>query len=177
MSQRRRRVFQNSGRAIDSNGANLLTPVGTSRICFLVNRRLRPVARLDSGARHILTPVVCLTSVRQLRTEGIMNTVKGLSFGIADLMLVQAWSEAQRMRMVVRLDHGTMTEDYEEVLALHSDRSAPCRWFMWRESDSVVVQPLIGRSRRYGSVVEALEAMEPRRRGAPPVKPGAPRAR
>jgi hypothetical protein len=93
-----------------------------------------------------------------------MNAVKGLSFCIADLILVHAWAEAQRMRMVVRLDHGTASEDYEEVLALHPDRSAPCRWFMWREADAVVVQPLIGRSRRYGSVVEALEAMEPRRR-------------
>ncbi len=93
-----------------------------------------------------------------------MNAVKGLSFCIADLILVQAWSEAQRMRMVIRLDHGTATEDYEEVLALHPDRGSPCRWFIWREADAVVVQPLLGRSRRYGSVVEALEAMEPRRR-------------
>jgi hypothetical protein len=89
-----------------------------------------------------------------------MRSVKGLSFRIADLMLVMAWSEAQAMRMVVRLDHGTDTEDYEEVLALQCVETGSCRWIIWREAGCVVVQPLTGRNRRYGSVVEALEALE-----------------
>ncbi len=96
-----------------------------------------------------------------------MNAIKGYSFRIADLMLVMAWSEAQSMRMVVRLDHGAGTEDYEEVLALHSAETDACHWVIWNEIESVVVQPLIGRSRRYPSVfdaLEALEALEPCRR-------------
>jgi hypothetical protein len=89
-----------------------------------------------------------------------MTAVKGLSFRIADLILVMAWAEAQAMRMIVRLDGGTSTEDYEEVLALHSVETGSCRWLIWREAESVVVRPLTGRSRRHGSVVDALEALE-----------------
>ncbi len=89
-----------------------------------------------------------------------MSAIKGFSFRIADLMLIMAWSEALGMRMVVRLDHGTGTEDYEEVLALHSAETDACHCVIWNEIDSVVVQPLIGRSRRYASVVDALEALE-----------------
>ncbi len=98
-----------------------------------------------------------------------MNAVKGLSFRIADLLLVGAWAEAQSMRMAVRLDHGTETEDYEEVLALHAMDTGFCRWVMWRETDGIVVQPLIGRSLRFATVIDALEtleAMEPCRRVA-----------
>ena len=98
-----------------------------------------------------------------------MNTVKGLSFRIADLLLVGGWSEAQSMRMAVHLDYGTETEDYEEVLAILAADTGFCRWVMWREADCVVVQPLIGRSLRFPSVIdalEALEALEPSRRVA-----------
>nr|WP_294551116.1 hypothetical protein [uncultured Rhodopila sp.] len=98
-----------------------------------------------------------------------MNTVKGLSFRIADLLLVGGWSEAQSMRMAVHLDYGTDTEDYEEVLAILAADTGFCRWVMWREADCVVIQPLIGRSLRFSSVVdalEALEALEPSRRVA-----------
>jgi hypothetical protein len=108
-------------------------------------------------------------SVRHQRTEGIMRAVKGLSFRIADLLLVGAWSDAQSMRMAVRLDYGTETEDYEEILALYAVDTGFCRLVMWREADGVVVQPLTGRSLRFTSVIDALEtleALEPCRRVA-----------
>jgi hypothetical protein len=95
-----------------------------------------------------------------------MKILKGLSFDIADLLLVAAWSEAQSMRMAIWLDHGTDSEMYEEVLALHAAGGAPCRWLIWHERAAVCVQPLPGRSRCYGSVVDALEAMQPDRDGA-----------
>jgi hypothetical protein len=91
----------------------------------------------------------------------MMTTLKGLSFPIADLILVRAWSEAHSMRMVVRLDHGSETELYEEVLALHPVGSTLCRWFIWREGDAVFVQPPLGCSRRYDSVIDVLEALTP----------------
>jgi hypothetical protein len=90
----------------------------------------------------------------------IMNKVRGLSFRIADLLLVGAWSEAQSLEMAVHLDYGTEKEDYEEVLALLASDTGFCRWIMWRELDCVVVQPLIGRSLRFPSVTDALEALE-----------------
>jgi hypothetical protein len=66
--------------------------------------------------------------------------------------------------MAVRLDHGSDTEEYEEVLAFHRGDSQPCRWIMWRSARMVFVQPLIGRTQRYRSVAAAFEAMVARPR-------------
>ena len=85
--------------------------------------------------------------------------LKGLSFSVAELVLIRSWSEASRLRMVVRLDHGSDAEDYEEVLAFHPGNSPLCRWIMWRDEKNVFIQPLIGRTQRYRSVAEAFEAL------------------
>jgi len=86
---------------------------------------------------------------------------RGLSFSIADLLLIGAWSAARGLEMVVRLDHGSDTEEYEEVVAFHTASGRPCRYIMWRDTGSVFVQPLIGRTRRYHSVVDAILALTP----------------
>jgi hypothetical protein len=90
------------------------------------------------------------------------KTLKGLSFSIAELTLIGSWSEANGLRMVVRLDHGSDAEDYEEVLAFHLGISPLCQWIMWRDAKGVFVQPLIGRRQRYRSVAEAFEALAAR---------------
>ena len=90
------------------------------------------------------------------------RALKGVSFSVPELILIASWSEANGLRMVVRLDHGSETEDYEEVLALHLGDSPLCRWIMWRGAQMVFVQPLIGRRQRYGSVAEAFEALTAR---------------
>jgi hypothetical protein len=87
------------------------------------------------------------------------KALKGLSFSVAELILIGSWSEANRLRMVVRLDHGSDAEEYEEVLALHLGDSPLCHWIMWRDAAAVYIQPLIGRVQRYGSVAEAFEAL------------------
>ena len=84
---------------------------------------------------------------------------KGLSFKVSELILVRNWSAENNLRMVVRLDHGSEAESYEEVLAFHVGNSRLCRWIMWRDADAIFVQPLIGRIQRYGSVAEAFEAL------------------
>ena len=81
---------------------------------------------------------------------------------ISDLTLVQGWADFHNVRMVVRLDHGSETEEYEEVIAFHTASGRPCRYIMWRDACSVFVQPLIGRIRRYSSVVDAIVALTPR---------------
>ena len=93
----------------------------------------------------------------------MFSGLRGLSFSIADLLLVGAWSAARGLEMVVRLDHGSETEEYEEVIAFHTPSGRPCRFIMWRDVRSVYVQPLIGRLRRYDSVVDAIVAMTPQR--------------
>jgi hypothetical protein len=92
------------------------------------------------------------------------KSLKGFSFSVPELILIRSWSDANGLRMVVRLDHGSDSEDYEEVLAFHTGDSQLCRWIMWRDSRAVFVQPLIGRARRYGSVAEAFEAVAARQR-------------
>jgi hypothetical protein len=83
---------------------------------------------------------------------------KGLSFDIADLVLVRSWGERHNCRTLVQLDHGADGEEYEEVIALHTGTSCLCQSIMWRNAEAVFIQPLIGRSRRYASVAEALES-------------------
>lgn len=87
------------------------------------------------------------------------KVLKGLSFSVAELVLIGSWSEAIGFRMVIRLDHGSDVEEYEEVLALHIGDSPLCRWIMWRDARAVIIQPLIGRARRYQSAAEAFEAV------------------
>jgi hypothetical protein len=94
------------------------------------------------------------------------KTLRGLSFSLPELILIASWSEANSLRMVVRLDHGTDSEDYEEVLAFHLGESPLCRWIMWRSARVVFIQPLIGRTQRYESVAEAFEGMNSKRRVA-----------
>jgi hypothetical protein len=86
----------------------------------------------------------------------------GLSFSVAELTLVAAWAEAQGLQMRVRLDHGSETEEYEEVLAFHTTWGRPRRCIMWRDCQAVYVQPLIGRTRRYQTVADAIDALAPR---------------
>jgi len=90
------------------------------------------------------------------------TNLRGLSFSIAELTLVAAWAEAQGLRMVVRLDHGSDTEDYEEVLAFRTERGRPRQYIIWRDREAVYVQPLIGRTRRYRSVADAIASLSPR---------------
>jgi hypothetical protein len=89
------------------------------------------------------------------------TSLRGLSFSIADLLLIGAWSAARGLEMMVRLDHGTETEEYEEVIAFHTASGRPCRYIMWRDAHAVFVQPLIGRIRRYSTVVDAIIALTP----------------
>lgn len=84
---------------------------------------------------------------------------KGLSFDIADLILVRNRSEANGLRVVVELDHGSDVEEYEEILAIHAETSPQCRWLMWRNAKSVFVRSIGGRALRYGSATQAIDAL------------------
>jgi hypothetical protein len=85
--------------------------------------------------------------------------LRGLFFSLAELNLVRTWSQSGSLRTVIRLDHGSETEEFEEVLAIHVGDCSLCRWIMWRDENAVFVQPLIGRKQRFGSVAEAFESL------------------
>lgn len=85
----------------------------------------------------------------------------GLAFDLADLFMVQGWSEYHSLRMVIELDYSTEGEEYEEVLALYAKSSAFRRWTMWRSTGHIAVQPMMGRVMQFTSVAEALESLIP----------------
>lgn len=87
----------------------------------------------------------------------------GFAFEIADLMLLQGWAEFHDVQMVVELDHCVEGEEYEEVVAFYTRDTSLRRWIVWRASSEIVVQPLIGRSCRFGTVADALETLIPAR--------------
>jgi hypothetical protein len=87
------------------------------------------------------------------------NVPMGLAFEIADLMLLQGWAEFHDVHMIVELDHCVEGEEYEEVVAFYAGNSQLRKWILWRASSDIVVQPLIGRSCRYGTVADALESL------------------
>jgi hypothetical protein len=87
----------------------------------------------------------------------------GIAFELADLVLVQGWSQYHDLRMVVELDYSAEGEEYEEVLALYQRDCAFRRWMIWRGACDVVVQPMMGRAVRFASVAEALEHLIPAR--------------
>ena len=87
----------------------------------------------------------------------------GLSFEIADLVLLQGWADFHGMQMTVELDHCVEGDEYEEVIAFYTPDNRLRRWILWRSASDIVVQPLIGRSCRYTSVADALETLLPAR--------------
>jgi hypothetical protein len=91
------------------------------------------------------------------------NPPMGLAFEIPDLMLLQGWADFHDIQMTVELDHCVEGEEYEEVIAFYARESQLRRWIIWRAADGIVVQPLIGRSRRFGTVADALETLVPAR--------------
>jgi hypothetical protein len=91
------------------------------------------------------------------------NAPTGLAFEIADLMLLQGWADFHDVQMTVELDHCVEGDEYEEVIAFYAKDSQLRRWILWRSPGEIIVQPLIGRSRRFVSVADALESLIPAR--------------
>jgi hypothetical protein len=71
--------------------------------------------------------------------------------------MAQAWADYHGLRMVIELDSHTETEEYEEMLAFYPPNSAFRRWMMWRAESGIVVQPMMGRTRRFARMADALE--------------------
>ena len=84
---------------------------------------------------------------------------KGLAFAIDDLLAMKAWADTRHIPMAVRLDHGIGDEEYEEVIAFHTDGDPSCFLLIWRSIEAVVVQPLVGRQLTYRSVSHVLASL------------------
>jgi hypothetical protein len=81
-----------------------------------------------------------------------------MSFTVSELRLIQAWVEFHDLRLAVELDYSLGGETYEEVLSLHRKGSVCCRCIVWRTPTEIVVQPILGHTSRFPSVIDALDS-------------------
>ncbi len=87
----------------------------------------------------------------------------GVSFEIADLLMLQRWADAHNMRMVVELDHYVEGDEYEEVLAFYELGDRLRCWTMWRALDHFVLVPMNGPAWRFALLPELLAELMPLR--------------
>jgi hypothetical protein len=95
--------------------------------------------------------------MRDLTRHGALP--KGLAFEIEDLLLVKDWAAFNDVGFTVRLDHGSQDEEYDEVIVLRTAAHPYLSLLLWRDSQSVFVQPLIGRNLAFRSVGQALASL------------------
>ena len=84
---------------------------------------------------------------------------KGLAFDLPDHEIARQWARHHGYRLIVDIAYGTEDEEYEEVLALHA--GGRLRFVVWRQSDGIILQPMVGRPSRFPTVPSALAAMTP----------------
>jgi hypothetical protein len=104
----------------------------------------------SGGTMHDLSRCDSTTTPQRL--------LKGIAFEIPDLVLIKSWADARTLRMVVRLDYATDSEEYEEVIALYPESSSTSPLIMWRTEKFVCVLPVIGARRWYRTVANTLES-------------------
>ncbi len=90
-----------------------------------------------------------------------VQTPTGLSFDIPDLLMVKAWADFHNLRLEIELDIAAGGDEYEELLNLSYGTSQHRRWMIWRSSDGIVVQPMMGRKMLFDAMAVALEALIP----------------
>ena len=85
----------------------------------------------------------------------------GLAFDIRDLLLAQAFAASCALRVAVETHHHTDCEELEEVIALYQEDGSACLCLIWRNAETVVVQPMPGRARRFACLSDALDWLSP----------------
>ena len=89
----------------------------------------------------------------------------GLAFDIPDHLRASQWAMLHGYRLVIELDYGVGNEEYEEVLAFYAGAPSQRLWcLLWRQVDGFVMQPVVGRARRFESINDALHALKRRQR-------------
>jgi hypothetical protein len=88
-----------------------------------------------------------------------MRSPKGFAFAISDLILARGWATFHNPTMVVRVDHGSEDEEYEEVIELGWGTRSRAHFILWTNSEAVFVQPMPGKMHRHASLAEALESL------------------
>lgn len=89
------------------------------------------------------------------------SRIEGIAFAIPELLLVQAWAEFHKFRFSIELDWHVDLTEYEEVITLGLPDRTGSHCLLWRAPDGIVVQPMVGRARRYATISDALDAICP----------------
>jgi hypothetical protein len=71
----------------------------------------------------------------------------------------RGWATFHNLTMVVRVDHGSEDEEYEEVIELGWGTRSRAHFILWTNSEAVFVQPMPGKMHRHASLAEALESL------------------
>jgi hypothetical protein len=94
----------------------------------------------------------------------------GLSFPVAELLIVRDWAARQGMTMQVITDHVLDGAAFEELLLLRHAATCQRLLCLWRRADQVIAQKPDHRPTAFRSLDAALAALTP-----PPVSKSAPR--
>jgi hypothetical protein len=95
----------------------------------------------------------------------LLRPLTAPAFDVADLLIARGWADFHDLAMTVRLDSGHGPVRPEETLAFTPAGADAPLWLMWRERDTVVVQPAAGHPMRFGRLADALGDLIPE---APP---------
>ncbi len=89
------------------------------------------------------------------------NILKGIAFPLPELVILSAWSEYHDLQMHIELDHCVDGEEYEEIATFYEKGGTIMKWIMWRSPEHVVLQPMLGPTRRFATISDALDAALP----------------
>ena len=93
--------------------------------------------------------------------ESSKSRVEGISFSIPELMLITGWAQYHEFQMSIELDWHVDQTEYEEVITLRLPDHPGPNWLLWRTEQYIVLQPMVGRARRFDDISAVLEAICP----------------
>jgi len=89
------------------------------------------------------------------------HRIEGIAFDVPELILLSAWAAFHGFGMSIDLDWHVDQVEYEEVVTLRQPGCSGPHWLLWRTAASIVLQPMIGRARRFDCITDALGAICP----------------
>lgn len=87
------------------------------------------------------------------------HRIDGVAFAVPELILLTAWADFHAFSLRIELDWQVDQVAYEEVVTLRLFGSPIPHWLMWRTANSVVLQPMVGRARRFACITDLLGAI------------------
>lgn len=84
---------------------------------------------------------------------------EGISFDIAELIMLRNWAENNGLRLEIDLDHREGDAEFEEYIGLSLSTGRHRLVILWRAPHAVIVSPFGGRPRQFVSMAHALASL------------------